>query len=92
MNIYRQSQCGRNFEYFGEDPYLAARMIENYVQGVQSTGTVATLKHFLANNTEYYRKKSNSVVDERTLHEIYMPAFKAGIEAGAKAVMTSYNL
>jgi len=92
MNIYRHSQCGRNFEYFGEEPFLAARMIENYVQGVQSTGTIATLKHFAANNTDFYRRKSNSVVDERTLHEIYLPAFKAGIDAGAKAVMTSYNL
>lgn len=92
MNIYRNAQCGRNFEYFGEDPYLAARMIENYVTGMQSTGTVATLKHFVANNTDFFRRKSNSIVDERTLHEIYMPAFKAGIDAGAKAVMTAYNL
>jgi len=92
MNIYRHSQCGRNFEYFGEDPFLASRMIENYVKGVQSTGTVATLKHFAANNTDYFRRKSNSIVDERTLHEIYLPAFKAGIDAGAFAVMTSYNL
>ncbi|MDD4992784.1 MAG: glycoside hydrolase family 3 N-terminal domain-containing protein [Paludibacter sp.] len=78
MNIYRVSQCGRNFEYFGEDPFLAARMIENYVVGIQSTGTLATLKHFVSN-------------DERTLHEIYLPAFKAGIDAGAMSVMTSYN-
>ncbi|MBN2011829.1 glycoside hydrolase family 3 C-terminal domain-containing protein [candidate division KSB1 bacterium] len=92
MNSYRQSQCGRNFEYFGEDPCLAAHMIENYVQGVQSTGTIATLKHFVANNTDYFRRKSNSIVDERSLHEIYLPAFKAGVDAGAKAVMTSYNL
>ncbi len=92
MNAYRQAQCGRNFEYFGEDPFLAASMIYKYVKGVQSTGTVATLKHFVANNTDYYRRKSNSVVDERTLHEIYLPAFKAGVDAGAKAVMTSYNL
>lgn len=92
MNIYRISQCGRNFEYFGEDPFLASRMIEKYVQGVQSTGTVATIKHFVANNTDFFRRKSNSVVDERTLHEIYTPAFKSGIDAGAKAVMTSYNL
>jgi len=92
MNIYRHSQCGRNFEYFGEDPFLAARMIEKYVKGVQSTGTVATLKHFAANNTDYYRRKSNSIVDERTLHEIYLPAFEGGIDAGAAALMTSYNL
>jgi len=92
MNIYRQAQCGRNFEYFGEDPFLAAHIIDAYVRGVQSTGTVATLKHFVANNTDFFRRKSNSIVDERTLHEIYLPAFKAGIDAGAKAVMTSYNL
>ena len=92
MNIYRISQCGRNFEYFGEDPFLASRMIEKYVKGVQSTGTVATLKHFVANNTDYYRRRSNSVVDERALNEIYLPAFKAGVDAGAKAVMTAYNL
>ncbi|MGA3286972.1 MAG: glycoside hydrolase family 3 C-terminal domain-containing protein [Bacteroidota bacterium] len=92
LNSYRHSQCGRNFEYFGEDPFLRARLIEKYVQGVQSTGTVATLKHFMANNTEYYRRMSNSIIDERTLHEIYLPPFKAGIDAGAKAVMTSYNL
>lgn len=92
FNIYRSSQCGRNFEYFGEDPYLVSRLVENFVTGLQSTGTIATLKHFVANQTDYYRRRSNSVLDERTLHEIYMPAFKAGIDAGAKAVMTSYNL
>ncbi|MGD0036762.1 MAG: glycoside hydrolase family 3 C-terminal domain-containing protein, partial [Bacteroidota bacterium] len=92
LNSYRHAQCGRNFEYFGEDPFLRSRLIEKYVQGVQSTGTVATLKHFLANNTEYFRRKSNSIIDERTLYEIYLPPFKAGIDAGARAVMTSYNL
>lgn len=92
MNIYRISQCGRNFEYFGEDPFLAGKMIENYVYALQSTGTIATLKHFIANNTDYFRRKSNSIIDERTLHEIYIPAFKAGIDAGAMAVMTAYNL
>lgn len=91
MNNYRISQNGRNFEYFGEDPYLAARLIENYVVGMQSTGTISTLKHFIANNTDYRRRTSNSVVDERTLREIYMPAFEAGINAGAMAVMTAYN-
>ncbi|MDA3849717.1 MAG: hypothetical protein PF447_00425, partial [Spirochaetaceae bacterium] len=91
MNIYRHSQCGRNFEYLGEDPYLISRIIENYVTGLQSTGVAATLKHFLANNTDYYRRKSNSLLGDRALHEIYLPAFKAGIEAGAMAVMTSYN-
>lgn len=92
FNLYRHAQCGRNFEYFGEDPYLIARMIERYVKGVQSTGTIATLKHFVANNTDYFRRKSNSIVDERTLHEIYTRGFKAGIDAGALAVMTAYNL
>jgi beta-glucosidase len=91
MNIYRSSQTGRNFEYFGEDPYLAAQMIDRYVTGVLETGTIPTLKHFVANNTEFHRRTSNSIVDERTLHEIYLPAFKAGIDAGAMAVMTSYN-
>jgi beta-glucosidase len=91
MNIYRISQCGRNFEYMGEDPYLSGQMVANYVQGMQSTGTIATLKHFVANNTDFFRRKSNSIVDERTLNEIYIPAFKAGIDAGARAVMTSYN-
>ena len=65
MNTYRISQCGRNFEYFGEDPFLRSRFIEAYVKGVQSTGTVATLKHFVANNTEFFRRKSNSIVDEQ---------------------------
>ncbi|MBN1598798.1 MAG: glycoside hydrolase family 3 C-terminal domain-containing protein [Bacteroidales bacterium] len=91
LNAYRISQCGRNFEYFGEDPFLISRMIEKYVLGVQSTGVSATLKHFIANNTDFYRRRSNSIVDERALHEIYMPGFKAGIDAGAMAVMTSYN-
>jgi len=92
FNLYRNSQCGRNFEYFGEDPFLAGKLVENFVTGLQETGTIATLKHFIANQTDYYRRRSNSVLDERTLHEIYMPAFKYGIEAGALAVMTSYNL
>lgn len=91
MNIYRSSQCGRNFEYLGEDPYLAGCMVSNYVTGMQSTGTMACLKHFLANNTEYLRRLSNSVVDERAIMEIYTPAFKAGIDAGAGSVMTAYN-
>ena len=92
MNMYRISQNGRNFEYFGEDPYLAARMIENYVVGLQNTQTIATLKHFIANNSDFRRRRSNSVVSERALHEIYMPAFEAGVDAGAMAVMTSFNL
>ena len=91
LNIYRQSQCSRNFEYFGEDPYLVARMVEEYVKGMQSTGTAACLKHFLGNNTEFYRKRSNSIISERAINEIYLPGFKAGVDAGAMCVMTSYN-
>jgi len=92
MNIYRISECGRNFEYMGEDPWLASRMVEQYVKGVQSCGVMATLKHFICNETDFHRRRSDSIVKERELHEIYMPAFKAGIDAGAAAVMTSYNL
>ena len=92
MNIYRHAQCGRNFEYLGEDPYLAAEMVRSYVTGLQSKGVIATLKHFLANNTDHFRRRSDSLVDERAVREIYTPAFRAGIEAGARAVMTSYNL
>lgn len=91
LNICRNAQCGRNFEYFGEDPCLTSRMVAGYVEGMQSTGTAACLKHFVANNTEFYRRRSNSVVSERALNEIYMPGFEAGIEADAACVMTSYN-
>jgi beta-glucosidase len=90
-NIYRVSTCGRNFEYFGEDPLLASSMVEDYVRGLQSMGVAATLKHFIGNETEHYRRTSNSIIDERALNEIYLPPFRAGVEAGAWAVMTSYN-
>ena len=92
MNLYRNSRCGRNFEYMGEDPFLAGQLVASYVAGMQSSGTMATLKHFLGNNSETLRKTSDSVMSERALHELYTPAFKAGIESGAGAVMTSYNL
>ena len=92
MNIYRDSECGRNFEYMGEDPLLAGRMVAAYVTALQKTGTMATLKHFFGNNSEYLRFTSDSVIGERAIREIYTPAFKAGIDAGAGAVMTSYNL
>lgn len=90
-NIYRMSRCGRNFEYFGEDPFLTARMMENHVLGLQSMGVAATIKHFIANETEHYRRSTNSLIDERTLNEIYLAPFKAGVEAGAWMAMTSYN-
>lgn len=91
MNIYRISQCGRNFEYTGEDPYLASEMIYLYVTALQQTGVIATLKHFIANETDYFRKLSNSLVGRRALKELYLKAFAAGVDAGALAVMTSYN-
>ncbi len=93
VNIYRMPLCGRNFEYFGEDPYLASRMAVEYIKGVQSQGVMATVKHFACNNEEYDRHHVSSEVDERTLNEIYFPAFKSAVrEANVGSVMTSYNL
>ncbi len=93
VNIYRAPMCGRNFEYYGEDPYLASRMVVAYITGVQREGVVATVKHFAANNQEYDRHKVSSDIDERTLREIYLPAFRAAVEeAHVGAVMNSYNL
>lgn len=91
-NICRTSLCGRNFEYLGEDPFLVARMSTNYIKGVQSRGVMATIKHFTANHTEIDRHFVSANVDERTLHEIYFPAFKSAVqEANVALVMTSYN-
>jgi beta-glucosidase len=93
LNIYRAPMCGRNFEYFGEDPYLSSRMAVAYVKGVQSHEVVSTIKHFAANNQEWNRYSVSSDMDERTLQEIYLPAFKAAVrEANAGAVMAAYNL
>lgn len=91
VNITKNAQCGRNYEYMGEDPFLSAQMAGNYVSGMQSTGTAACLKHFIGNETEFYRRRSNSIIDERALHEVYMAPFRAGIDAGAAYIMTSYN-
>lgn len=93
VNIYRAPMAGRNFEYFGEDPYLSGRMAVNYIKGVQSQKVVATVKHFAGNNQEWDRNDVSSDIDERTLQEIYLPAFKAAvIEGQVGAVMNSYNL
>ncbi len=93
VNIYRTPLNGRNFEYMGEDPYLASRMVVPYVQGVQSNGVAACVKHFALNNHEVNRHNTNVIVDDRTLYEIYLPAFKAAVqEGGAWAIMGSYNL
>ncbi len=91
VNIYRIAQNGRNFEYAGEDPFLAADVARIYVTALQQTGTMATVKHFIANNTDWCRRLSNSVVGRRALEEIYLPAFEAAVEAGTMAVMTAYN-
>ncbi len=93
VNIYRAPMNGRNFEYFGEDPYLAGQIAVDYIEGVQSQGVIATVKHYAANNSEYDRHRENSIVDERTLREIYLPAFEAAVKQGhVGAVMDSYNL
>jgi beta-glucosidase len=92
VNIVRSALGGRNFEYFGEDPELAARMAVAYIQGVQSQGVVATVKHFAANNQETDRKTVSAEVEPRVLHEIYLPAFEAAVkEGGVWAVMCAYN-
>ena len=75
VNIYRAPLCGRNFEYFGEDPYLTGETAKQYILGVQSEGVIATIKHFAANNQEWSRHHASSDIDERTLHEIYFPPF-----------------
>lgn len=92
VNINRSPLNGRSFEYLGEDPYLSSRMVVPYVQGVQSQGVAACVKHFALNNQEINRFTTNVIVDDRTLYEIYLPAFKAAVEGGAWAVMGSYNL
>jgi beta-glucosidase len=93
MNIYRAPMCGRNFEYLGEDPFLASRMAVSLIDGIQSRRVIATAKHFAGNNQEYNRYDISSDIDERTLREIYLPAFEASVkEAHVGAVMDSYNL
>jgi beta-glucosidase len=93
MNIYRAPMCGRNFEYFGEDPYLASGMAVAVIKGVQSQGVIATAKHLVGNNQEFDRYNISSDIDERTLREIYLPAFEASVkEAKVGAVMDAYNL
>lgn len=93
VNIYRTPLNGRNFEYMGEDPYLAGRMVVPYVQGVQENGVAACVKHFALNNHEVNRHTTNVIVDDRALYEIYLPAFKAAVQEGkAWAIMGAYNL
>ena len=93
VNINRTPLNGRNFEYMGEDPWLASRMVVPYIQGLQSKGVAACVKHYALNNDEEYRHQVNVIVSDRALHEIYLPAFKAAVqEAGAWAIMGAYNL
>ena len=93
VNIYRTPLNGRNFEYMGEDPWLASRMVVPYVQGLQSKGVAACVKHYALNNDEDFRHQVNVIVDDRTLHEIYLPAFRAAVTEGhAWGIMGAYNL
>ncbi|WP_066645160.1 glycoside hydrolase family 3 C-terminal domain-containing protein [Christensenella timonensis] len=93
INIKRSPLCGRNFEYFSEDPILSGDLGAQMIKGIQSTGTGACIKHFAANNREYFRMVSNSIVDERALHEIYLQGFERAIKtARPYAVMSAYNM
>ena len=93
VNIYRAPLNGRNFEYFGEDPFLGQRIAIDYVNGVQSQGVSATIKHFVGNNSEFARQTSDSAIDERTLREIYLPIFEGAVkQAKVGSVMSSYNI
>ncbi|HEY4739280.1 MAG TPA: glycoside hydrolase family 3 C-terminal domain-containing protein [Candidatus Acidoferrales bacterium] len=93
VNIYRAPMNGRNFEYMGEDPYLAGRIAVGYIRGMQGEGVSATVKHFIGNNSEFDRHNTDSIIDERTMREIYLPAFEAAVkEAHVGSVMDSYNL
>jgi beta-glucosidase len=92
VNIARQPLWGRNFEGYGEDPYLASRLVIGYIKGVQGEGVIASVKHFAANNQEFERHRIDEKIDERTLYEIYFPAFQAAVqEAGVWSVMSAYN-
>ena len=93
VNIYRTPLNGRNFEYMGEDPFLASKMVVPYIQEVQKNGVAVCVKHYALNNQEAKRHEYDAVIDDRTLYEIYLPAFKAAVqEGGAWSIMGAYNL
>lgn len=92
LNMKRSPLCGRNFEYFSEDPYLAGELGAAYIQSLQAEGVAACVKHFAANNQETRRMSGSSQMDERTLHEIYLPAFEAAVkQGGTRSIMCAYN-
>jgi beta-glucosidase len=93
INIYRSPRNGRNFEYFGEDPFLSQAMTVGYITGMQTQGVSATVKHYMGNNSEFLRHDSDSIIDERTMREIYLPGFEAAVrKAHVGSIMDSYNL
>ena len=93
LNIKRSPLCGRNFEYFSEDPYLSGKMAASYIKGIQANGVAACPKHFAVNSQELRRMAMSSVLDERTMREIYLSAFEMAIKEGhAKTIMSSYNM
>jgi beta-glucosidase len=93
VDIYRSPRNGRNFEYFGEDPFLASNIAVGYITGMQAQGVSASIKHYMGNNSEFLRHDSDSIIGERAIREIYLPTFERAVkEAHVGGIMDSYNL